>query len=676
MQIKNIRTKFLMSLLPLFIISFVILSGVSYYLAKGHLTNSVNETAMAIGEKFSTQIHGEMHDNILHLEDIASFPQIQAGNQEEQLAVLSAAKSRLKEFDAMVLISLDGQGLGADGKRNNYSDRDYFIQVKQTKQVCISKPLISKTTGKLSVALAVPVMTAGQMTSILEGTVSLEKLSAMLKDLHFKETGYGYLADSSGLVIAHHKAPEMIGKLNLTEKKINAELKYSQTELDDRLINLFKTALEGGKAVQGLYTTVFGVPGIAVFTPIELDGGGRWVMVVTAPEAEVTKAIAMLTQAMLWVSLLFIAIAIIFIVIFSNRLAKPIQLLRDECLVLTNGDLREQEAKIFSADEIGQLAEGFRSMRANVRDLVTQIQSQAELVAASSEELTASAEQSSQAANQVAVSITEVAQGAENQLNLVNSTTRFVEQISASIGQVAQNAAGVSVTAEKTSTAANEGEKAIEKAVNQMAIIEQKTMNTAKVIGELEEKSRQIGQIVEAISSIAGQTNLLALNAAIEAARAGAQGRGFAVVAEEVRKLAEQSQEATKEIASLIEEVQQKTSNAVLFMSEGRKEVTLGSEVVGVAGKSFQDILLMIREISGQLGEISAAIQEVTAGSKAVVSSVNEIDKESSQVAKRTETVAAATQEQSASIEEIASSSHSLAKLAEDLQGATRKFKI
>jgi len=327
-------------------------------------------------------------------------------------------------------------------------------------------------------------------------------------------------------------------------------------------------------------------------------------------------------------------------------------------------------------NESGALARAFDKMNQSMRGLIKQLANTSEQLAASSEALTASAEQSAQASNQVAGSITEVAQGSEKQVQLVSSTTEIVSQMSKGIQQAAENAAVVSESAEKTARAANDGEDAIEKTVNQMSIIEQKTSDTANVIGELEEKSKQIGQILETISNIAGQTNLLALNAAIEAARAGEQGRGFAVVADEVRRLAEQSQEAARQIADLIGEVQQKTNNAVIFMNEGRKEVNTGTEVVTIAGQSFREILKMIREISNQIHEISAAIEQVSSGSQHVVNAVQEIDKESKNTAEQTQTVSAATEEQSASIEEIASSSQALAKMAEELQTAIHQFKV
>ena len=346
--------------------------------------------------------------------------------------------------------------------------------------------------------------------------------------------------------------------------------------------------------------------------------------------------------------------------------------------ILSSGDFSKDvsQASLHDKSELGTVSRAIDAMKNNIRGLIKQMSTTSEQMAASSEELTASAEQSAQASNQVAGSVTEVAHGTENQLHLTNNANQVVQQISNAITQVASNTEIVSTSAQKTATTANNGEEAIKQAVNQMNIIEQKTNDTAKVIGELEDKSKQIGQIVDVISAISGQTNLLALNAAIEAARAGEAGRGFAVVAEEVRKLAEQSQDAASRITDLIQEVQMKTDSAVTFMDDGKKEVDNGTKVVSAAGQSFEEILMMVRAMTQQIHEISAAIQEITSSTQNVVNAVQQIDNESKKTSEQTQTISAATEEQSASVEEIASASQHLAKMAEDLQQAIRKFKI
>ncbi len=365
-------------------------------------------------------------------------------------------------------------------------------------------------------------------------------------------------------------------------------------------------------------------------------------------------------------------------VLIAKRIIKRLHDVVSYMEIVATGDFtREISAgNLQDQSEFGNVSRAVAAMNKSIRELIRQLSNTSEQLAASSEELTASAEQSAQASNQVAISVTEVAQGAEKQLQLANGANGVVTQISHAITQVAGNTETVAVAARKTADNANNGEQAIKQAVNQMKIIEKKTNDTANVIGDLEEKSKKIGQIVDVISAISGQTNLLALNAAIEAARAGEAGRGFAVVAEEVRKLAEQSQEAAKQITMLIDEVQAKTDSAVSFMNDGKKEVDIGANVVSAAGQSFEEILTMVRDMTNQIHEISAAIEEITSGTKNVVDSVQDIDRESRKSSEQTQTISAATEEQSASVEEIASASQHLANMAEELQKAINKFKI
>lgn len=677
MRVKNIQVRLLIWLLPLFFIVLAVLSSISYVLSKQALEKSVDETAMAIGTDYANRVQSDMELMTARLEDLADNPVIRsASNKEQIISVLAQTQNRLNSFDAMIFILPDGSGFNSSGASSHYGDRDYFKKVLATKKPIISDPLTSKTTGKLSVVLAVPVLDHGQLTGVLVGTVSMDRLTSMMKELKFLETGYGQLSDDSGIIIAHPKRPELVGKLNLREKQINPELQLPKSELDERLINLFKASADSGLQARTVYTFVDGVSRVAVGTPISLPGGQRWVMMVAAPEAEATQAISHLSRLMLLISVGCLVLACMAILILAKKFAKPITIMRDECLLLAQGDLQKRELSVTSEDEIGQLASGFQEMGATLRTLIGQVHTQSEQLAASSEQLTASADQSALAANQVAASITDVANGAIEQLTAATETSAIVEQMSASIEQVSATTNAVAEQSIRAASKAHEGSSNVNKAVEQMIQIEQTVNHSAQVVADLGQRSKEIGQIVETISGIAGQTNLLALNAAIEAARAGEQGRGFAVVAEEVRKLAEQSQAAAKQIAELIGGIQDDTESAVQAMDHGTREVKLGADVVNSAGQAFDEIVTVVSQVSDQVREIAAAIDQMAVGSQQIVRAVNLIDGLSKKASGEAQTVSAATQEQSASMEEIAAASKSLAILAMNLQEAVNKFRI
>lgn len=375
------------------------------------------------------------------------------------------------------------------------------------------------------------------------------------------------------------------------------------------------------------------------------------------------------------VNMVVIIISMTIAYLVSRSISLPVREVAESANKIAKGDLSIENIGYKSSDEIGQLAEAFNQMLSNLRTIIRQVSVSAEHVTASSEELTASAEQSAQAATQVAITIIEVAEGTVKQRQHINTTVMTTEKMTNGILHIAANATTATEMSDKTADAAQNGRQAIEAAVKQMSTIDKTVGESSEVIANLGERSKEIGQIVDTISNIAGQTNLLALNAAIEAARAGEQGRGFAVVAEEVRKLAEQSQDSAKQIANLISEIQSETDKAVTSMNDGTREVSIGISVVNTAGKSFADISKLISQVSEQSKSISVAIQQMVNGSQEVGMHIQEVDEISKEISGQTQTVSAATEEQSASMQEIASSSQALAHMAVELQEVVEKFK-
>ena len=654
------------------------LAGASYYYAGRYLTQSVDETAQSIASDYAGRVQTQVGEIMIQLEDLANTPQMKNIDDQTMLKqTMGDTLKRISKLDQMTFVYLNGFSIRPNGTTAQLAEREYFKKVVSTKKSYISEILVSVTTNKASAILCVPVMDNGVLKGVLTGTYSLEKMNDLVKDVKFKDTGYGFLLDETGMVIAHGSKPEYIGKLSLAKKPVNPELKLGNIELDDRLLSLSKASVEQGQRTRGTFAFIDGISNVATFMPVNLTGGKHWTLVVTAPEAEANQEMTRLKWIMLAIAASCTILALLLVLVLSGKFVKPIIGVRNQAVRVAGGDL--QVAKLAyenQKDEIGELAKSFNSMVDSLRDLVKQVQDQSQHVAASSEELTAIAEQSAQATHQIAASVTDIAGGTDQQVRAVDGASAVIAKMSEGLQQVAANADSMTGVTEKAAMAAHTGGKSVNTAVGQMSNIEKTVSNSAQVVAKLGERSKEIGAIVDTISGIAGQTNLLALNAAIEAARAGEQGRGFAVVAEEVRKLAEQSEEAAKKIADLIGEIQTDTDKAVAAMSDGTREVKLGSEVVNSAGEAFKEIMAVVDQVSLQMKDISAAIQQMTGGSQQIVASIQAIDKISKANVGQTQTVSAATEEQSASMAEIASSSQALARMAQDLQNVISKFKI
>lgn len=370
-----------------------------------------------------------------------------------------------------------------------------------------------------------------------------------------------------------------------------------------------------------------------------------------------------------------IVLSVIIIFFICRKINQSISELLQASQKMATGDFRVK-LQPHSEDELGQLVQSNNAMIGKLSNLISKIQYTSNQVSESTEELNASADQSAQVTNQIAGAISSVATLADRQVSFVDSSLAIIAQISSNVEQVSSSAASSSSQAKLAVTTAKEGNKSVSAAVDQMAHIEKTVNSSADVVTKLGERSKEIGQIVDTISGIAGQTNLLALNAAIEAARAGEHGKGFAVVAEEVRKLAEQSQGASKQIATLINEIQSDTDKAVDAMKAGTKEVKIGTEVVSNVGQAFGTIVRLAEDVSGQVAEISTTIQDLTLGIHQIFTASQSIDDASKSVSAEAQTVSAATEEQSAVVEQIAASAVNLSKQVQELNNALLSIKV
>ena len=314
---------------------------------------------------------------------------------------------------------------------------------------------------------------------------------------------------------------------------------------------------------------------------------------------------------------------------------------------VSRGDLTKR-IEVDSNDEIGEMARNFNVFAKKLHDTIME-------VARSSNEV-------SSAANTLDTATERMAAGVEEAAMQVNSVATASEEMSKTSSEIAQNCVMAAKSSERANTSASTGETIIQETIQVMSRINDRVQESAEVIKSLGIRSDQIGEIVGLINDVADQTNLLALNAAIEAARAGEHGRGFAVVADEVRKLAERTSDATKEIRETIQAMQAETKKAVVSMEEGVSEVGKGTTEAAKSGDALQDILGQINKVTSEINQIAVASEQETATTNEIATSIQQISQVMQETAKR--------------IQENAGASASLANLSKKLQEMVGQFRV
>ncbi|QDQ02534.1 methyl-accepting chemotaxis protein [Lysinibacillus fusiformis] len=508
----------------------------------------------------------------------------------------------------------------------------------------VTKPYVDAGTGDMVVTVASQVK---DQSGVVAVDITLTELQKVADSINIGKNGYSSIFGDNHMVISH---PTL---------EAGGELKES----------FLDQMYESGS---GTYEYVYNDDNrIMFYTTNELTG---WKITGTIFSKEIDESASPILSTTTLVLVIAIILSTIVIYFVMKAIIKPIRALKDSAVTISKGDLTEK-VTITSSDEIGQLGQAFNDMQDSLRTLIKKIELNAEEVASSAEELTANADQTSEATEKVAISIQEVALSADTQTTSATRNAESLNELSKAILHVAEISSAVTDLSQYATKQADEGGQAVQDTKDQMNSIHLSVTDSNNKIQSLHERSQQISSILDVITSIADQTNLLALNAAIEAARAGEHGKGFAVVADEVRKLAEQSQQSASQIFELIHGIQEETAQSVHIMAKVSEDVLNGLRVSDEAIAKFQVIMARMNDITPKMEEVSSASEQMSASVQEVTAITEDLAFSAKGNAAASEEVAASTEEQLASMEEINASAQALTHMADELKALINQFK-
>lgn len=389
--------------------------------------------------------------------------------------------------------------------------------------------------------------------------------------------------------------------------------------------------------------------------------------------------LASLTQSLFTqfaiVLVIVIMVSVILVLVFTRKINKRLNALKSAFESAGNGDMTI-EVSDKTGDELSELSVYYNKMRMKLNDTIQTVQQSALQLASASQQLSAGAEETNQASEKITEAVQQIANGAQDQITRIENSESSLKQASADIRDISANTAAIADKGQLAQSKADIGQKEIANVQAQMDAIHQSIQKSGEIIHQLDGRSKQIEQILSVITQIADQTNLLALNAAIEAARAGEQGKGFAVVADEVRKLAEESQQSAGQISKLIIEIQKDMNRSARSVEHVKTEAAEGVTMIQRTRDAFKEIAAATGEISAEISDLSASVTNISASAHQINDSFAANTADIKESTKNTRQAAALTEGQFAAMEEITAASETLSQLAEELTGIISQFKM
>jgi methyl-accepting chemotaxis protein len=664
--VKSFKSKLILLFSVIIILGGVVTGFVTISKAADALMTSNMEDMELIAQKSSEIVSERINIEMEKLKVIAGRTRMTdpENSIDDKLNALREEIDR-SGYILMDIVDKDGIAVATNGKTLDLSTRGYFKEAMSGKTV-VSDILVSKIDGSLIIIYASPIKYNGEVTGVVVAVKDAGAFSEIVSDIEIGESGYGYVINSQGKIVADKDIQKVKDGVNLLEMTSEEE---DLTKFKEVITKM--TQKESGSDIY----TLEGVEKLVSYYPIE---NTDWTLALVAPVDEVLNELGSMKSSIMVTSLMILLVSIVMVYFIGNYLTKPLVTMKEYANHMANSDFTKDipnELKSKS-DEVGELAKAFDEMTINFRGLISEIKDSANLVAKSADEFSETTSQASYSSEEVSRVIEEMAKGAMNQAKDTEDGYEKANTLGEIIEKELKHIKELNEASDEVVGVIDEGLEVINELTD-------KTNESGKAIGNIfdiivktNESSAKIGNASTVIASIAEQTNLLALNAAIEAARAGEHGKGFAVVADEIRKLAEQSTLSTKEIDTIVSELVENSDRAVKTMETASKIVEEQVDSVKITGEKYgmisesmkksQDVIDILNESSVTLNSKKVEILDV-------IQNLSAIAEEN---AASTEEASASTEEQLSSMETMASTSKDLSDIAQELTNSVSKFKI